>query len=98
MRKHLLMGSLFATVLLFFTPMVSAVEWKTVQTELRTLNIQEPRLQDILTSDDQGPQPTCIIWLTVLILLLKFVRFTMQHIRQILLGILVLILIKMFGG
>lgn len=92
------MGSLFAAVLILFTPMVSAVEWKTVQTELQTLYIQKPRLQDILTSDDQGPKPTCIIMLTVLILLLKFVRFTMQHIRQILLGILVLILIKLFGG
>jgi hypothetical protein len=92
------MGSLFAAVLIVFTPMGSAVEWKTVQTELRTLNIQEPRLQDILSSDDQDSQPTCIIMLTVLILLLKFVRFVMQHMRQILLGIIILLLIKMFGG
>lgn len=92
------MGSLFAAVLLLFTPMVSAVEWRTVQTELRALNIQEPRLQEILPSDDQGPQPTCIILLTVLILLIKFIRFTMQHFRQIVLGIIVLILIKMLGG
>ncbi|MBN2599800.1 MAG: hypothetical protein JXA75_04595 [Candidatus Thermoplasmatota archaeon] len=98
MRKQLLMGSLFAAVLLLFTPMVSAVEWRTVQTELRALNIQEPRLQEILPSDDQGPQPTCIILLTVLILLIKFIRFTMQHFRQIVLGIIVLILIKMLGG
>ncbi|MFA5101721.1 MAG: hypothetical protein WC525_01070 [Candidatus Thermoplasmatota archaeon] len=98
MKKQLLMGSLLAAVLLLFTPMVSAVEWTAVQTELRALNIPEPRLQDILPSDDQGPQPTCIILLTGLILLLKFIRFTMQHFKQIVFGIIVLILIKMLGG
>lgn len=92
------MGSLVAAVLILFTPMVTAVEWKTVQTQLSALNIQEPRVQEILKNDDQNPQPTCIIILTVLILFLKFVRWTMQHFKQIVLGFIILILLRMFGG
>jgi hypothetical protein len=55
MRKKLLVGTLLAAVLILMVPMVSAVEWKTVQTELSTLTIQDPSLQAVLKNNDKNP-------------------------------------------
>ncbi|MCX6670712.1 MAG: hypothetical protein NTX92_02165 [Euryarchaeota archaeon] len=101
MRKKLLVGSLLVAVLILMVPMVSAVEWKTVQTELSTLTIQDPSLQAILKNNDKDPQPTCIImFLTALILFLKFVRFIHQNFKlsQILIGLIVLFIMTHFYG
>jgi xanthine/uracil permease len=101
MRKKLLVGSLLAAILIFMVPMVSAVEWKTVQTELSTITIQDTSLQVILKNNDKDPQPTCIIlFLTALILFLKFVRFIHQNFKlsQILIGLIVLFIMTHFYG
>ena len=101
MRKKLFVGSLLAAVLILMVPMVSAVEWKTVETELSTLTIQEPSLKAILKNDDKNPQPTCIImFLTALILFLKFVRSIRQNFKlsQILFGLIILFIMTHFYG
>jgi hypothetical protein len=97
MRKKILIGSLVAAVLILSVPMVSAVEWKTVQAKISELNIQDPSLQTILKKDKKDPQPsTIIIFLTALILFLKFVRFIRQNfkISQIILGLIILIIVN----
>jgi hypothetical protein len=61
MGKKILIGSLLAAVLILMVPMVSAVEWKTVETKIIELNIQNPSLQAILKKDNKDPRPSCII-------------------------------------
>ncbi len=97
MRKKILFGSLVAAVLILSVPIVSAVEWKTVETKISELNIQDPSLQTILKKDKKDPQPsTIIMFLTALILFLKFVRFIRQNfkISQIILGLIILIIVN----
>jgi hypothetical protein len=97
MRKKILIGSLVAAVLILSVQMVSAVEWKTIQTKISELNIQDPSLQTILKKDKKDPQPsTIIMFLTALILFLKFVRFIRQNfkISQIILGLIILIIVN----
>ena len=97
MKKKILIGSLVAAVLILSVPMVSAVEWKTVETKISELNIQDPSLQTILKKDKKDPQPsTIIMFLTALILFLKFVRFIRQNfkISQIILGLIILIIVN----
>jgi len=97
MKKKILIGSLVAAVLILSVPMVSAVEWKTVDTKISELNIQDPSLQTILKKDKKDPQPsTIIMFLTALILFLKFVRFIRQNfkISQIILGMIILIIVN----
>jgi hypothetical protein len=97
MRKKILIGSLVAAVLILSVPMVSAVEWKTVETKISELNIQDPSPQTILKKDKKDPQSsTIIMFLTALILFLKFVRFIRQNfkISQVLLGLIILIIIN----
>jgi len=97
MKKKILIGSLVAAVLILSVPMVSAVEWKTVQTKISKLNIQDPSLQTILKKDKKDPQPsTIIMFLTALILFLKFVRFIRQNFKlsHVLLGLIILIIVN----
>jgi hypothetical protein len=97
MRKKILFGSLVAAVLILSVPIVSAVEWKTVETKISELNIQDPSLQTILKKDKKDPQPsTIILFLTALILFLKFVRYIRQNfkISQIILGLIILIIVN----
>ena len=97
MRKKILFGSLVAAVLILSVPIVSAVEWKTVETKISELNIQDPSLQTILKKNKKDPQPsTIILFLTALILFLKFVRFIRQNfkISQIILGLIILIIVN----
>jgi hypothetical protein len=101
MRKKLCVGSLIAVVLLLSVPMVSAVEWKSVEKTMGMVEAQNLSLKEILKNNDQNPQPSCIIMiLTVLIMFLKFVRFIRQtfKISEILLGLIVLyILVHLYG-
>ncbi|HWR63268.1 MAG TPA: hypothetical protein VN365_02570 [Candidatus Thermoplasmatota archaeon] len=97
MRKKILIGSLVAAVLILSVPMASAVEWKTVETKISELNIQDPSLQTILKKDKKDPQPsTIILFLTALILFLKFVRYIRQNFKlsQIILGLIILIIVN----
>jgi xanthine/uracil permease len=101
MRKNLFIGSLIAAVLILSVPMVSAVEWKSVEKKISEVEVQNLSLKEILKNNDQNPQPSCIIMiLTVLIMFLKFVRFIRQtfKISEILLGLIVLYILAHFYG
>jgi hypothetical protein len=101
MRKKIVIGSVVAAILILMVPACAAVEWKTVQTELNQLIVQDPSLQAILKNPGKDPQPTCIImFLTALILLLKFIRAIRQNfkISQILLGLIILFILTHFYG
>lgn len=101
MRKNVFIGTLFAAVLILMVPAVSAVEWNTLQTELSTISAKDPNLQAILKDNDKDPQPTCIImFLTALILFLKFVRFIRQSFKlsEILFGLIFLFILTHFYG
>ncbi|HIH28834.1 MAG TPA: hypothetical protein HA260_03415 [Thermoplasmata archaeon] len=101
MRKKIFIGSLLAAILILSVPMVSAVEWKSVQTKINAVVTQNPSLQDILKNNDKNPQPTCIIMiLTMLIMFLKFIRFIRQtfKISEILIGLIVLYILTHFYG
>ncbi len=101
MRKKLFFGSVIAAVLILSVPMVSAVEWKSVEKKLSAVDVQNLSLKEKLKDDDQNPQPSCIILiLTVLIMFLKFVRFVRQtfKISEIILGLIVLYILAHFYG
>jgi xanthine/uracil permease len=101
MRKKLFVGSIIAVALVLSMPMVSAVEWKSVEENIGAVEIQNLSLKEIVRDQNQNPQPSCIIMiLTVLIMFLKFVRFIRQtfKISEILLGLIVLYILAHFYG
>jgi hypothetical protein len=101
MRKHVVIGSVCAVVLIMMVPVVSAVEWNAVETAVSSVALQQPSLQSMLKQKDQDPQPTCIVmFLTALILFLKFVRFIRHTMRfsGILVGLVILLLLKHFSA
>lgn len=98
MRKKLCIGSLLAALLVLMMPLVSAAEYKTVETQLT-----RPIIQSItpggLKKESKDPQPNTIIILTMLILFLKLVRWVLNKFKvsNILFGLLVLWLINLFS-
>lgn len=80
MRKILCMGSLLAALLVMMVPLVSAAEYKTIETQLNNPIIQSIAPQD-LKKGSNDPQPNTFIILTLLILFLKLVRFVLSKFK-----------------
>lgn len=98
MRKKLCIGSLLAAFLVMMVPLVSAAEYKTVETQL-TRPIIQNIIPESVTKESKDPQPNTIIILTLLILFLKLIRWVLSKFKvsNILFGLFVLWLINLFS-
>jgi len=92
------MGSLLAALIVLMMPLVSAAEYKTIETQLNKPIIQSIAPEN-LKKESNDPQPNTIIILTILILFLKLVRFVLNKFKvsNIFFGLLLLWLINFFS-
>lgn len=98
MRKILCVGSLLAALLVMMVPLVSAAEYKTIETQLNNPIIQGITPQNLQKESDD-PQPKTFVILTLLILFLKLVRFVLSKLKvsNIFFALFVLWLFNLFS-